>query len=1263
MAAAPILSLLSALLFAGSASAQTLNSTWSGGPSGNWNVAGSWTPSGVPNNGANLYNVNIPSPAAVTVNGSFAIQSLDVDSGASALLPLGQILTLNADGTIDGVLTMGTLGSSGVARLRVGADLTLAGSGVVNMHRSAGIDSPTGARLTIGPALTVRYHGEAGFDQVFLEPALTNNGTLLFEGDTAFINHPNGQFINSSTGTIRASNTVRVDISATNEPITIVNDGLWEADGGTFILSFAEMTNTGTLRFLNNGTLRSGNNINNTGGTIVMESGGRFIPAASSGNMTLTGGSITGGSVDQSAPEAQGILTLQGGPGADAMDISGTIFKGPVTGSAMLALSGDFDLANNVQILGSMRVNGNVNVNGSGRIQLALSGGTGADTLTLGTGITLESPSAGAFSTLKTINAAGPVLIQSPDTFLSAGSTLVSTGPLRLTENAKIITSDGGRLVLRSNTAQLDAGSEIIGAVSIDAATVLGPGVLLRPALSVIGTNTMNAPILAPATIAAEGAAVINGTGGILNEGASGVTTLNAAVPGTTLTTGPDFNVTLTGHGLTVNVPWRFQGNASFTGGVFVAAADVKNDGEIDLAGNAFMQVNAGANVVAGSTGVVRVGPNAKLEATGPSTLGGSYAVSGDFVFAGGVVPVVGDWDGDGTSEILVNAGATAQFAQQVSRVGTLTVNTSATASFALGLTNVESATARGLFFTIGETDVNGTFSILGGTHGGAGTTTAPNVTLNGTINAGRTVVAETSATIARADLVDATFINKGTAQLLSNNVNVVTGNGTLRNEAILQTSTNLNRNSANFVQTSTGQTIINGIYELNGNSAIDGAVTIGSNDTLVFGAGAADTTHTVNGGVSGTNALLKVSGNTTTGAAPTVELKGPVNLTGAGSATEISGGATLRVVGGAAPTNMGESVTVFTESELQAVGYLFGPLFISLFNLREEAVVKSPEELQLIQAQELALLGNLTAGPRIENTRVIVTERADIDGKTTLAGAVLEIAQGAEANFRDGSRLSDDPTQAFADALLDVRGTFNAQGFADPQNPSPPVVIETSVSVRAGGTLNTQSGATLELSGVAGGVVQLNGVLTIASDSLVRLSNGASLTNNETGSIRGTGRLELIESLLALNGEFAPGFSAGILTVIGDAPFGETAKLSIEIGGTSVGTQYDRLAITNGAATLDGTLFVSLINNFTPAPGDSFTILTATAGVSGVFDNAPAQVRFAGGVFDVNYLSNSVVLTNFAVPEPCGASFVALGGALLFMRNQRRRGRVQANG
>jgi hypothetical protein len=60
--------------------------------------------------------------------------------------------------------------------------------------------------------------------------------------------------------------------------------------------------------------------------------------------------------------------------------------------------------------------------------------------------------------------------------------------------------------------------------------------------------------------------------------------------------------------------------------------------------------------------------------------------------------------------------------------------------------------------------------------------------------------------------------------------------------------------------------------------------------------------------------------------------------------------------------------------------------------------------------------------------------------------------------------------------------------------------------------------------------------------------------------------------------------------------------SLRVQHGGTTAGTQYDQVNIV-GAAALDGTLDVSTGNGFTPAAGQYFTVLSATGGISGRFE------------------------------------------------------------
>jgi Tol biopolymer transport system component len=114
-------------------------------------------------------------------------------------------------------------------------------------------------------------------------------------------------------------------------------------------------------------------------------------------------------------------------------------------------------------------------------------------------------------------------------------------------------------------------------------------------------------------------------------------------------------------------------------------------------------------------------------------------------------------------------------------------------------------------------------------------------------------------------------------------------------------------------------------------------------------------------------------------------------------------------------------------------------------------------------------------------------------------------------------------------------------------------------------------------------GVVDVQGTLVVDVGIFNHLAAGV---------LQGSGVLDLQSALIdEFDGEIRPGTSPGILTVDGSLAPGVGSRLAIELGGTTAGTGYDRLAMT-GTFAAAGSLDVTLVNGFEPSLGDIFAIL-----------------------------------------------------------------------
>jgi hypothetical protein len=159
---------------------------------------------------------------------------------------------------------------------------------------------------------------------------------------------------------------------------------------------------------------------------------------------------------------------------------------------------------------------------------------------------------------------------------------------------------------------------------------------------------------------------------------------------------------------------------------------------------------------------------------------------------------------------------------------------------------------------------------------------------------------------------------------------------------------------------------------------------------------------------------------------------------------------------------------------------------------------------------------------------------------------------------------------------------------------------------------------------------------------------NGGSLVLNNTLQLQGGtlgGVANINGNVNNTGGTVAPGLSPGCLDINGNYTQGAAGTLNIEIGGATVCTQFDRLAVS-GAATLDGTINVTLINGFNPPAGQSFQVMTF-ASRAGTFPtvNGPFTLNF--GANDLNVVRTGGA-TTFTVTNTNDAGAGSLRQAIL---------------
>jgi RHS repeat-associated protein len=714
----------------------------------------------------------------------------------------------------------------------------------------------------------------------------------------------------------------------------------------------------------------------------------------------------------------------------------------------------------------------------------------------------------------------------------------------------------GGTISVTSGELDLNAGTSTGGTFNVDAGAILdwtggsntqniagtftgSGGGAVRLANGALNVTLTNAALNFPAGL-------FQWSGGTI-AGLSGSTLTNNGTITISSPNNKDLSTVLLNNNGTIIV----GGTGSWRGGT----TTITNGGTIDFQSDASLSFGFATRPVLNNTGTVKksggIGTTS-ITATVNNNAGGTIAAQSGIlsIDAGGAsassFTMTSGSSVQLTSDFTFNAGASASGPGQLSLANGNLIVAAPTTVENLGWT------AGGIAASAGLT-VNGTLAMSGGSnHDMTGTVTSNGTaTLGGTgylrLGNGATFQNNGSFTFLSDALVQYGFGSSGNA---FNNAGTVTKTSSTSTGA--SGFSNLDFNSTGTVNVASGVLFIDrgtssgswnvapaaslqfntGTTTLNAGTSINGTGIVNlPSGTVVF-----------NSDVSINN--LKVTGGVTAGSG-TVTVENSLGWTAGGFAGDltVAPGATLAMTGGSnkdlsAATLTNYGTATFAGSGAFRLGNAATLRNLGTFDIQTTAPVQYGFGSSNNRVVNVGLLTKSAGGgtAQLQNVELDNTGTVDVsNGTLQMAGPVTQLNSGT---------LSGGTWQADAGASL---------------------ILQSNV---------TTNSATVILNGAGSAIPQINGMTTNNGTFRVTggraFSTGGALTNN--GTIR-VGPLSTV-------------------TVAGTYTQNATGKFVSEIGGQPASGQFGQLNST-GAATLNGTVEVDLVNGFGPNAGGNFQIMS----------------------------------------------------------------------
>ena len=853
-----------AVLFSPLAALAQCTSTWQGGGSGNWNVAGNWN-GGIPTSTSNTCINTAGSTVTLNVAGATSTLTLGSSTDALAIANAESLTVSGATISNAGSITMNSTGST--TELVIGAsNVTLSGAGTLTMSNSAGnfIFGAAGTDVLTNQS-TIQGSGSIGRGQM----GLNNSGTINANQTTTLTLQITGSATAINTGTIEATNGATLEIlggTYTNTGGTILNnastlllDGGVIINGGTLsqvgaghIELFNSTINT-ALTNTSTGIIETTGGNNTIGGTLTNVAGGQ-VKIDNATALTLgTGSSVANaGSITMNSTGSTTELII----GASNVTLSGagTVTMSNSAGNFIFGAAGTDVLTNQTTIQGAGHI-------GNGQLTLSNAGTIDANQAT--NMLTLQVTGSSTATNTGTLEAsAGATLFVVGGTYSQTGAgKFLATGA-----NSEVLLDDativGGTLTGASGGKFVAENSTTLNGVTINTGTMFNVG----------NAQVLN---LAAGTITNKGTINLTSTGNTTEIAINGAVTL--ASTGKVILSNSADNFIL-GTGTLTN-----QNTIQGAGNIGNGQIAVINSGTISAVDSIPLLIDTNSsgftNNVGTKQGTLSVSAHDTLTIeggpfnnfNGTTLTGGVYKISGTLGFAGANIVT--------NAASITLTGATAEI-----------LNTTSSTN---GLTNLATNASGSTF----------------GLAGGAKFTTVGNFTNNGTLNVGAGDKFSTGTNGAS----NLTNYNSGTSTL-TGGIYVLTGTGQIQfNNG--GNSNDIVTNAANITLSSTST--LSSFIDQTGANALANFATNASNGSFTLSADRSFTTggNLTNAGImniqksTGTGSTALIVGGTgvysQTGGTTTVDgvltASGGINISGGflyGNAAGITGGKQGTLVG-----------------------------------------------------------------------------------------------------------------------------------------------------------------------------------------------------------------------------------------------------------------------------------------------------------------------------------------------------------------------------